>query len=101
ASGTAFGVNSSTPVPIDAAALAKLQILVPGESAVSGDVPNAGKTGVPQTQTAGAPFTIIVSSIRVVDAYYNMVSTNGSVNLALSDIYGTLSTGTVNIARLT
>src|SRR4029079_10737787 len=46
--------------------LAKLQVLVPGESAQGGTAD--GKTGTPAQQSAGAPFTLVV---RAVDAYWN------------------------------
>ena len=98
AGSTQFGLNNSAPVPVDAAALAGLQILVPGETAVPGDVAHLGRSGVPQTQTAGTLFTVPINAIRAVDAFYNSVSTNGSVALSLSDIYGTLSTGTVSLS---
>jgi hypothetical protein len=100
AGSTQFGVNNSSPVPVNAATLVGLQILVPGETAVSGDATHFGKSGVPQTQTAGTPFTILAgsNSLRAVDAYYNTVSTNGSVAISLSDVYGALSTGTISLS---
>ena len=64
------------------------RILVPGESAVSGEMFQiSGKSGVPQTQIAGTPFTILSgsNSIRAVDAFYNTVSTNGAVSVSQSD----------------
>jgi len=98
AGATQFGINSSSPVPVDASTLAALQILVPTETAVPGDVANHGKSGTPSTQVAGTPFTIPVNSIRAIDTYYNTVSTNGSVAISLSDGYGSLSTGTISLS---
>ncbi len=100
AGGAQFGVNNSSPVPVDAGAIAKLQILVPGESAVSGDATHLGKSGTPQTQTAGVPFAMLTGSntIRAVDALYNTVSTNGVVTVSLSDTYGAIAPTSINIS---
>ena len=48
--------------------LAGLQVLLPGESAASGD-PD-GRIGTPATQSAGNAFNLVV---RAVDAYWNVV----------------------------
>ena len=76
-----------------------LQVLVPGENIVEGDVPNAGKSGVPNTQTAGVSFNIAVGSIRAIDAFYNTVSTTGTVTVTLSDMYGTPASQTVSLSN--
>ena len=99
ASGTQFGVNSSTPVPIDASTLAKLQILVPGESAVSGDVPNRGKIRrANDTNSRRLIPDARRNTIRAVDAFYNSVSTNGTVTVSQSDIFGTLAPTSISLS---
>ncbi|MGH7724532.1 MAG: hypothetical protein ACREOU_03815 [Candidatus Eiseniibacteriota bacterium] len=61
--------------------LAKLQVLLPGETAEGGTAD--GKTGVPTPQSAGSPFTL---TLRGVDAYWNLVpGVNDRVALASSD----------------
>ena len=62
-----YAVGYSTPIPIDVGAYAKLQLLVPGETAVPGK--SDGKTGTPSTRTAGTPFMITVNTC---DVAYNV-----------------------------
>ncbi|MFA5975390.1 MAG: hypothetical protein WC859_04410 [Elusimicrobiota bacterium] len=92
-SGVPLGVNISSPVPVSAGALSKLQIVVPGESHTDG----AGKSGTPQPQVANTSFVLPIGSIRALDAFNNTVSTDGVVSLSLADIYGTI-TPTVNLS---
>ena len=98
ASGQSLNVNVSSPVVITASTLSKLQILVPGETAVQGNVSIGGKSGVPQTQTAGTPFNVPIGYIRAVDAFYNTVSTNGVVTVTMADPYGAPQSQNVNIS---
>ncbi|MBI3539809.1 MAG: hypothetical protein HY076_06010, partial [Candidatus Eisenbacteria bacterium] len=59
----------------------RLQILTPGESAAPGTA--SGKTGTPQAQTAGVPFTI---TVRACDSGWNLVSTvTDAVQILASD----------------
>src|SRR5438445_13862082 len=64
--------NTSASVTVNAGAVTKLQILLPGETAAPGTA--TGKTGSPSAQTAG---TATASGIVVnaVDANWNVVST--------------------------
>src|SRR5262249_27745516 len=70
---------TSTNIVVSAGALAKLQLLVPGEAAAPGTP--TGKTGSPIAQTAGAPFTVTVNSV---DANWNVFSTNPTTPTTLS-----------------
>ncbi|MBI5573744.1 MAG: right-handed parallel beta-helix repeat-containing protein [Elusimicrobia bacterium] len=59
----------------------KLQVLVPGETVVSGSA--TGKTGTPNNQQSGAAFNI---TVNVVDSYWNLVtSTQPTVKIVTSD----------------
>ncbi len=90
ATGTAntfgFANNTSAAIPVDAGALAALQILAPGETPSSGTI--TGKLGTPSTQVAGTLFNIPIGNIRAIDAFYNTVSTNGSVTVTMRDPFG-------------
>jgi hypothetical protein len=86
ANGFGFNNHTSSNVKVDAGALARLQILVPGETPVQGSV--TGKTGAPSVQTAGVLFNIPGGNIRAVDQYFNNVSTNGAVIVTMRDTYG-------------
>src|SRR5439155_2728283 len=73
-------VTTSPPITVIAGALAKLQLLSPGETAVPGTP--TGKTGTPAGQTAGAAFAVTVNAV---DANWNLVSTNDTVAITSSD----------------
>src|SRR5262249_6024708 len=73
-----------------------LQILPPGEFPSTGTV--SGKTGTPNTQTAGVLFNIPVGNIRAVDAFYNPVSTNGSVTISMRDPFGAPQSQTIALS---
>jgi hypothetical protein len=60
--------GTSNTFTVQPGPLARLQVLLPGESA-EGGTPD-GKTGAPAVQSAGSPFTLVV---RAVDAYWNLV----------------------------
>ncbi|MBU2652698.1 MAG: hypothetical protein KKA81_17360, partial [Bacteroidetes bacterium] len=62
-----FVVASSAPV--------KLQILVPGVTAVDGDVSNNGRTGNPSDRTAGISF---ITTLNLCDPYWNQITNLGS-----------------------
>ena len=68
------------------------------KSADPGDVDEPRQSGNCGHANRGPPFTIPAGSIRAVDAFYNSVSTNGSVTVSLSDIYGSLSATTISMS---
>jgi len=71
--------NTSTAIPVNAAAFAKLQILVPGET---GRRDPFGQNGNPTAQTAGTAF---YSHRHAVDANWNVVNTNDTAAITSSD----------------
>ncbi len=70
----------STAIPVNAGALAKLQLLAPGETVAPGSA--TGKIGTPTAQTAGVAFNVTVNAV---DANWNRVSTNDTVHITASD----------------
>src|SRR5439155_1488248 len=82
--------NTSPPITVNAGAVTKLQILLPGEAAAPGTA--TGKTAAtPTAQTAG---TAIASGIVVnaVDANWNVVSTaTTNVTITSSDTNATIA----------
>src|SRR6266704_440780 len=66
-------------------ARSKLQLLVPGETAVPGSP--AGKTGTPTAQTAGTAFNVMVNAV---DANWNLINTNDTVAITSSDVNASL-----------
>jgi hypothetical protein len=72
--------NTSSTLTLNPGAFAKLQILVPGERTVPGTL--TGKSGVPLTQTSSVPFTVTVNGV---DANWNVVNTNDTINISSSD----------------
>jgi hypothetical protein len=64
---------------------AKLQVLLPGETAA----PNTatGKTGTPTDQVAGLPFNITVNAV---DQYWNIVPSSDTVTITSSDATASL-----------
>ena len=63
ATNNAITSNTSASVTINAGALKKLQVLLPGETAAPGTV--TGKTGTPSQQTTGTAFNVIVNGVDV------------------------------------
>lgn len=64
----------------------KLQVLLPGETAAPGTV--SGKTGTPDAQTVGVPFSV---TINAVDANWNLAVTGGDlIHITSSDTGATL-----------
>jgi len=61
-------VGSSNTFVVSPGPLAGLEILLPGETATSGEAD--GRSGTPTTQSAGNLFTL---TLRAVDAYWNLV----------------------------
>src|SRR5439155_553989 len=62
--------NTSPSITVSAGAFAKLQLLVPGETAAPGTA--TGKTGAPTARTAGASYNVTVNAV---DANWNLVNT--------------------------
>ena len=77
--------STSPPITVNPGPFAKLQLLVPGETAAPGTA--AGKTGTPTTQPASVPFTITVNAV---DAYWNLASSTHTVGITSSDTAATL-----------
>jgi predicted RNA-binding protein with TRAM domain len=73
-----------------ASAYTQLQVLLPGESPAPGTA--TGKTGVPDAQTVGVPFTV---TVRACDAsWYTDATVTNVVSLASSDASATLPSPT-------
>src|SRR5437879_1950112 len=66
--------HTSGSIAVGAGAFAKLQLLMPGETASPGSV--SGKTGSPSARTAGNSFT---ATVNAVDANWNPVSSTDTV----------------------
>src|SRR5438876_496337 len=82
--------NTSPSVTVVAGAFAKLQLLVPGETASPGSA--AGKTGTPTARTAGTALSV---TINAVDDFWNLVSSaTHNVSLASSDTNAVLPAAT-------
>jgi hypothetical protein len=77
--------GTSPPITVNPGSFAKLQLLVPGETAAPGTA--TGKTGTPTTQAAGVPFTVTVNAV---DAYWNVATSNHVVRITSSDPAATL-----------
>src|SRR5262249_45518777 len=77
--------NTSSSVTANAGSFAKLQLLVPGESAAPGTA--TGKTGTPTPRAVGTPFNVTVNAV---DANWNLVnSVNDTVGITSSDANAT------------
>jgi hypothetical protein len=87
-SGENLAPGDSQPFTVNPGAFAKLQLLMPGETAAPGTA--TGKTGAPTARTAGSAFTL---SVNAVDACWNLISTNDTVSLTSSDGQATLPPG--------
>ncbi len=82
-------VLTESPGPV-----AKLQVLLPGETAAPGTV--SGKTGTPTGVTAG---TLVNATIRAVDANWNLVSSaTPTVAITSSDVNATLPANAALVA---
>jgi hypothetical protein len=79
-------VGASNTFVVSPGPLAGLQILLPGETATSGEAD--GRSGTPTTQSAGNPFTL---TLRAVDAYWNLVpGISDRVALASTDTFAVM-----------
>src|SRR5262249_25593486 len=72
--------STSPSITVNVGAFAKLQLLVPGETASPGS--GTGKTGTPTAQTAGTAFT---TTVNAVDANWNLINTNDTIAITSSD----------------
>ena len=66
----------------------KLQIVTPGEEPNPGSSSTTGKTGNPDTQQAGLPFTV---AVRAVDQYWNLAESFNGNSIVLSSSDGSLN----------
>ncbi len=84
--------NTSPAIAVNGA-FAKLQLLVPGETAA----PNTttGKTGTPTAQPAGVAFLVTVNAV---DANWNVVSSTHTVGITSSDAAATLPANAALVA---
>jgi len=82
--------NASSPITVNAGAFARLQLLVPGETASPGSA--TGKTGTPSARTAGTAFTLTVNAV---DTNWNVVgSVTDTVHLTSTDTNAALPADT-------
>ena len=77
--------NASPSITVNAGAVTKLQLLVPGETAAPGTT--TGKTGTPTARTAGTAFNVTVNAV---DANWNLVSSTHTIAITSSDANATL-----------
>src|SRR5207302_385272 len=61
--------NTSPAITVNVGALAKLQLLVPGETPAPGSA--TGKIGTPSAQTVGVGYSVTVNAV---DANWNLVN---------------------------
>ena len=74
------GADTSGAIPVSAGTFARLQLLVPGETAAPGTP--SGKTGTPSAQAAGSAFSVTVNAV---DTNWNVVSASDTVGITSSD----------------
>src|SRR5262249_44621839 len=74
------GGDTGTATTVNAGALAKIQLLMPGESAAPGTT--SGKTGTPGVETAGTAYNVTVNAV---DTNWNLVSTNDTIKITSTD----------------
>jgi hypothetical protein len=72
--------NTSPSITVNAGAFAKMQLLVPGETADPGTP--TGKTGTPTGQAVGVPFIVTVNAV---DDSWNVVSSTNVAGITSSD----------------
>jgi len=88
-SGDSLTSDDSDAFTVDHGAFAKLQVLMPGETAAPGTV--TGKTGSPDNQVVA---TSLSFTVRAVDAHWNLISTNDTVAISSSDTAAVLPANT-------
>src|SRR5213594_1256683 len=78
--------STSPSISVNAGAFAKLQLLVPGETAAAGS--SSGKTGTAASQTAGTAFNVTVNAV---DANWNLLTNVAdTASISSSDTNATL-----------
>ena len=78
--------STSPSTTVNTSVFAKLQLLMPGETAAPGTP--TGKTGTLAAQTAGTPFNVTVNAV---DANWNLINSAGdTVGITSSDANATL-----------
>jgi hypothetical protein len=77
--GTELLAGTSAQIEVDHGTVAKLQVLLPGETADPGSA--TGKTGTPSHATAGA---VVAVKVNAVDAYWNVVESGTPVTVVLA-----------------
>ncbi|MBC8094511.1 MAG: LamG domain-containing protein, partial [Akkermansiaceae bacterium] len=92
-SGDSLTAGNSSSFIVNPGAFTRLQLLVPGETASPGS--GTGKTGTPTAQTSGSAFNVTVNSV---DANWNLISTNHTVNITSSDGGATLPANAALVA---
>ena len=95
---TTTGLSTNTSVSpattINAGALTKLQVLLPGETASAGSA--TGKTGTASSQIASLAFTITVNAV---DDNWNVVtSANDNIHITSSDASATLPSDAILVS---
>ena len=78
-------LSVSPSITVNPGPFSKLQLLVPGESALPGS--STGKTGTPSTQFVGGSFTVTVNAV---DANWNLVSSSDVIGITSTDASATL-----------
>jgi hypothetical protein len=92
ASGLTSGLSAMFAV--SPAPFAKMQLLVPGETAAPGTA--SGKTGTPNTQVTDGPFNVLVNAV---DTNWNVVgSVTDTVGIISSDVTAALPPNTALVA---
>ncbi len=89
ATGGGYAVGVSSPLVVDANNAARLLVVLPGETLVNGkNSAPYGRSGLPNTQTAGQNFS---ASVYAIDNWYNLVTTvnQNPINIVTSDPYDT------------
>ena len=87
------GADTSGAIPVSAGTFARLQLLVPGETAAPGTP--GGKTGTPSAQAAGSAFSVTVNAV---DTNWNVVSASDTVGITSSDANALLPTNAPLVA---
>jgi hypothetical protein len=84
-SGDSLTAGNSASFSVNTGAFAKLQLLMPGETAAPGTT--TGKTGTPTAQALGTAFSVTVNAV---DANWNLISTNDTVAITSGDAMAVL-----------